>query len=56
MPSKCEFCGTTQAKRFEWANIDGEYRRNLDDFIRLCKKCHNDYDGVNAWQNKARVA
>jgi len=53
-PSLCEHCGTTHAKRFEWANIDGKYNRNLDDFIRLCKKCHNTYDGVNIWQQNQR--
>ena len=29
---------------FDWANIDGEYRRNLDDFISLCRSCHKLYD------------
>ena len=54
-PKECEFCGTTdESKRFEWANIDGKYRRSLDDFIKLCKKCHNNYDGVNAWQQKKK--
>lgn len=52
-PKLCEHCGTTEAKRYEWANISGQYKRRRDDFLRLCKKCHNDYDGVNAWQNKA---
>ena len=43
-PSLCEHCGTTEAKRFEWANVSGEYKRELDDYIRLCKSCHNKYD------------
>ena len=43
-PSKCEHCGVTEAKRFEWANRDGKYKRILDDFIRLCKPCHKRYD------------
>ena len=50
-PIGCEWCGEDDPeKRYEWANISGEYRRDRDDFVRLCKKCHNDYDGVNAWQ------
>jgi hypothetical protein len=50
-PVGCEDCGTTDPdKRYEWANISGEYRRDRSDFRRLCKKCHNDLDGVNVWQ------
>lgn len=45
-PSKCEHCGTTTAKKFEWANIDGQYNRSLDDFIRLCTSCHRKYDNA----------
>lgn len=43
-PRLCEMCGTTTAKKFEWANIDHKYRRILDDFIRLCTSCHRKYD------------
>jgi len=50
-PIGCDDCGTDDpVKRYEWANISGEYRRDRSDFRRLCKKCHNDFDGVNAWQ------
>ena len=50
-PVGCEECGTDDpVKRYEWANISGEYRRDRSDFRRLCKKCHNDLDGVNLWQ------
>lgn len=43
-PNLCEHCGTTTAKRFHWANIDNKYRRVLEDYIRLCAKCHFAYD------------
>ncbi len=51
VPSLCEICGTTQAKRFEWANVSKEYRRELSDWIRLCKSCHIKYDNqpAKAW-------
>lgn len=39
-PTKCAKCNTTDAKRFEWANISGEYKRDFTDWIRLCAKCH----------------
>lgn len=50
-PNHCEQCGTTDPDtRYEWANISGEYRRERSDFIRLCKRCHNNHDQINVWQ------
>lgn len=44
-PSKCEECGTTTAKRYHWANISGEYKRDFRDWKRLCVPCHVKFDG-----------
>ena len=55
-PKKCESCLLDDENaRYEWANTSGKYKRDRKDFMRLCKKCHNDYDGVNAWQNWKRA-
>jgi hypothetical protein len=53
-PTKCEHCGKSgvyiinkDGKRkldIEWANKDHRYRRNLSDWMRLCKKCHGEHD------------
>lgn len=43
-PSYCEHCKSTTKKKYEWANIDHKYTRNLDDYIRLCTSCHCKYD------------
>jgi len=43
-PSECEHCGTYESKKFEWANISGEYELNRSDWARLCCKCHRRYD------------
>jgi len=43
-PNYCVLCRTTVAKRFEWANVSRLYKRNVDDFIRLCKSCHQKVD------------
>lgn len=43
-PQKCEHCGTTEAVFFDWANKSGEYKRDLTDWLRLCRKCHRAYD------------
>lgn len=41
-PSVCEKCGST--KSVQWANKSGMYKRILNDWIRLCAKCHSAYD------------
>ena len=41
-PKGCEFCGKNV--RLDAANIDHKYRRCLDDYIYLCRKCHSQYD------------
>ena len=46
-PELCENCGTTTAKKYEWANIDHLYKRILEDYIRLCTSCHRKYDVKN---------
>ena len=43
-PKKCEHCGTTTAKMYDWANKDHTYKMNLEDWMRLCRKCHMKYD------------
>ena len=42
-PNKCEECETTKTKRYEWANISGNYS-DVMDYKRLCKKCHHKFD------------
>lgn len=44
-PRECEECGTKTAKKYEWANTSGEYKRDLKDWIRLCTSCHRYRDG-----------
>ena len=45
-PDTCEKCGKVglSGHSIHWANIDHKYRRILDDYIRLCAKCHKIYD------------
>lgn len=44
-PSKCSMCENEKAKRYEWANITGDYS-NVYDYIRLCKSCHSKFDNI----------
>jgi hypothetical protein len=46
-PKKCGICGIEGNKIYDWANKDHRYRRVLDDYIRLCRACHQKYDREN---------
>lgn len=45
-PSRCDKCGTTE-RRIEWANISGDYRRDLNDWRPLCVPCHRRSDAAH---------
>lgn len=41
----CEHCGKDHG-RIEWANKSHKYKRDLSDWVSLCKPCHNKYDNI----------
>lgn len=44
-PEECESCSTTgTGHSMHWANISGEYKREVSDWMRLCPQCHKDFD------------
>lgn len=44
-PDKCEHCGILEkGHKIHWANKSQEYKRELDDWLRLCAKCHKTFD------------
>ena len=45
-PETCEFCGKDGLKKHQihWANKDHKYKRILEDWLRLCAKCHYHHD------------
>ena len=43
-PALCENCGSTDKKAYDWANISGDYKRDLNDWKRLCRSCHLYWD------------
>ena len=44
-PDVCELCGENGKKhRVEWANKDHAYKRNKEDWLKLCRMCHEKYD------------
>ena len=45
-PDTCTQCRFKSKNNYKmhWANISGEYKRDVKDFIRLCASCHKKYD------------
>lgn len=53
-PEICENCdGLAGGVRYHWANISGEYKRELDDWARLCSRCHTYIDGPTLLPDEA---
>lgn len=44
--SECVYCGSDE--NLNWANISKEYKRDLLDWLRLCRKCHHAFDGISS--------
>ena len=42
-PLFCEICG--KESPMDCANISGEYKRDINDFEWICRKCHMEKDG-----------
>ncbi len=45
-PHFCEHCKRSDLphRHYQWANVSHEYKRELSDWIRLCAKCHANFD------------
>jgi len=42
----CSFNSSHKSTRFQWANISGQYLRDIDDWAQLCPVCHKTYDKI----------
>lgn len=45
---KCDYCGSSNAKIYDWANISGKYTRDKEDYLRMCRSCHIKLDRYNS--------
>ena len=64
-PRFCEACGFENAKIYDWANISGKYKRDKEDWLRLCRKCHVAFDDIYSkrpkdmyrrmWETRRRI-
>ena len=44
-PEMCSECGKVgSGRQMHWANISKEYKKDINDWKRLCVKCHYEFD------------
>ena len=41
---RCEECGRTDRKMYEWSNSNHKYSENRDEWRMLCRSCHQKHD------------
>ena len=51
-PKNCELCGSDIY--VEWASRDHKYQAKREDWLRLCRKCHMEYDFINLGVRRRR--
>jgi hypothetical protein len=49
----CQYCGV-KTNKLDLANISKNYKRDLNDYIYLCRSCHMKMDGVNVGVKKSK--
>jgi hypothetical protein len=55
-PTKCEHCGTDglTGHKIHWANKQHKYKRDINDWLRLCTLCHAKYDKLQGLRFKKK--
>jgi hypothetical protein len=59
-PHDCAHCHNRGLAHmsYHWANVSGKYKRRLDDWVRLCARCHAKFDmrtGPRRMASRARI-
>jgi len=54
-PKLCENCDATSGVAFDWANLSYEYKRDVSDWARLCRRCHFLIDGVGLYMRTKKL-
>lgn len=52
--NKCEFNKEHTGREYQWANISGEYKRDISDYRQLCRSCHAKYDHLRLYGDRCR--
>lgn len=48
--NKCSYCFSNE--NVEWANKSHKYKRDLTDWMQLCRSCHHVYDNIAYKRNR----
>lgn len=51
-PQECWFCKDKSKRKYEWASIGHEYKRDVSNWIRVCTPCHRKIDYADAILNQ----
>lgn len=53
-PTTCSHCKQSDLSGADihWANVSGEYKKEVDDWVRLCVTCHKTFDKWQSLYNK----
>lgn len=58
-PDICQNCKKSKlsGRKIHWANISGNYKRDIIDWIRLCASCHKHFDlkNINGYINNRNL-
>lgn len=56
-PTTCEHCqtGNLFGRKINWANKSREYKRDREDWLRLCSKCHGIFDKGNKGKGRLKA-
>ena len=49
---KCSLC---DKKAKEWCNIDHKYKRKVEDYLPVCRLCHEVFHRVNGLRYKTKI-
>lgn len=47
-PKNCEHCG--EEKKLDWASKTKEYKKNIEEYVALCRSCHIKLDRYGSIQ------
>lgn len=53
----CQLCNDTKAKKYEFANLSGNYMRDQEDYLELCTSCHARFDKrlYKSWETRRHL-
>ena len=51
----CEMDNNHKSNKYEWANISGNYLKDINDWKKMCPSCHRKYDVTEELREKMKI-